>query len=350
MMEKKRVIIDTDPGVDDINAILFALLCNEFEVEAITTVHGNVDVDTGTRNALYMVEHFGNGSIPVYRGAARSMVGGLPKDATILHGDDGMGNTGLAKPTLKRQDESGVSALIRHVMAAPGEITLLVLGPQTNIALAIRGEPDFASAVKEIIFMGGRITPRENVNPLVTFNIGEDPEAAHIVLQETETPVTMLSQETAFEIRFDPMRLERFAGLGTEAGELAAAISKFYVEQQMKLTGVPGGSIPDLAVMAYALRPKLFDHRELWVDVDITNGVNRGVTTAGSPSYLYLDKETYFRRLTANGPQERGVIPGEATGGNGLPGRTINIPSEVDALAIVDWYEELLANAVKVRS
>jgi inosine-uridine nucleoside N-ribohydrolase len=346
MMEKKRVIIDTDPGVDDVNAILFALLSDQFEIEAITTVHGNVDVDTGTRNALYMVERFSDKDIPVYRGAARSMVGGLPKDATILHGDDGMGNTGLAKPTLKRQDESGVSALIRHVMEAPEEITLLVLGPQTNIALAIRSEPDFASAVKEIIFMGGRITPRVDTNPYVTFNIGEDPEAANIVLQETNIPTTMLGQETAMQIIFTPETLQEFESLNTESGYLAAKISKFYVEQQMRLMDAPGGSIPDIAVIAYALRPELFNQCQIRIEVDVSDGPGRGGTYSGLPSYMryqWSDLEKAFKGrppISKDVPDPRGdlfyPVPEDV-------GRTINTPTWIDADQIVDWYTKILA-------
>jgi len=217
-----------------------------------------------------------------------------------------------------------VGELIRRVLAAPGEITLLVLGPQTNIALAALAEPDFAAAVQEIIFMGGRVTPSHTTNPLVSFNIGEDPEAAHIVLQEMSTPVTMLGQEVAFQVTFDPDRLAQFASLGTVAGDMAASVSRFYVEQQMSLLNRPNGAIPDVAVMAYALRPELCNQRQLWVDVE-TTGWTRGATVAGSPSYLF----------------HRDIVPGEAA--QMTLGRTINVPDQIDAEAIVNWYQELLA-------
>ena len=324
-LPKRRVIIDTDPGVDDFNALLFALQCDQFEIDAITTVHGNVSLEACTNNALYVLEKLGRTDIPVYRGAARPMAGGQARTAAILHGDDGLGNTGLAAPRLARRPESAVAELIRRVLAAPGEITLLVLGPQTNIALAALAEPDFAPAVKEIIFMGGRVTPSYTTNPLVSFNIGEDPEAAHIVLQVISTPVTMLGQEVAFQVMFDPDRLAQFAALGTVAGDLAASVSRFYVEQQMRLLNLPGGSIPDVAVMAYALRPELFRCRQLWVDVEMT-GWSRGATVAGSPSYLFYPD----------------VVPGEAALVAG--GRTINVPDQIDADAVVNWYQELLAS------
>jgi purine nucleosidase len=343
-MNKKRVIIDTDPGVDDINAILFAFLSDQFEIEAITTVHGNVDVETCTKNALYLVEHFSRRNIPVYRGSALSIRGGPIRESTILHGKDGMGNTGLARPTINRQPESAVTALIRMVTSAPGEITLLVLGPQTNIALAIRSEPDFASAVKEIIFMGGRISPRADTNPFVTFNIGEDPEAAHIVIQETNIPITMLGQEVAMKVKFDPARLERFERLHTKAGKYAATVTRFYVNQQMSIMGQTAGAIPDISVIAYALRPDLFNQRYLRVDVDITDGPMRGATVCGSLPYFRIDSlEEYLKNrpdidddLPKSTSPNQESIPAQA-------GRTINVPSQIDARLIEDWYEELLA-------
>src|SRR5688500_4531360 len=103
---KRRVIIDTDPGVDDVNALLFALQCGQFDIEAITTVHGNVSLEACTKNTLYVLEKLGRTDIPVYRGAARPMAGGPARTAAILHGDDGLGNTRPATPSLARLPES----------------------------------------------------------------------------------------------------------------------------------------------------------------------------------------------------------------------------------------------------
>lgn len=342
---KKRIIIDVDTGVDDVNAIIFALLCDEFEIEAITTVHGNVDVDTATRNALYLVEYMGRPDIPVYRGAARAMVGPPPRDATILHGHDGMGNTGIARPTIARRFGCAASALIKHVLAAPGEITVVALGPQSNVALAIRAEPDFAAAVKEIIFIGGRVTPRAEVNPFVTLNIGEDPEAAHIVLQGSNIPVTMLTQEVAFQVMLSPQDLQRIEAYGNKAATLITSVSRFYIEQQMKFLGSAAASVPNLATIACVIRPDLFEHRSMWVDVDTSHGYSRGAVIAGSPSYLHYDQ--YDRRVLVNRPPvgvtegfqalEEEEVP--------LPGRKVNVPSTMQAQVVTRWYEELLAAA-----
>jgi inosine-uridine nucleoside N-ribohydrolase len=342
-MSPKRVIIDTDAGVDDANAIMFAILSGEMQIDAITTVHGNVDVETVTTNVLYLVERLGRPDIPVFRGASRAMVGGPPHNSSTLHGRDGLGNSGIAHPTISRQRESAVSALIRLVMDNPGEITLLVLGPQTNLGLAIRAEPDFASAVKEVIFMGGRVTPRRYANPIVTLNIGEDPEAAHIVMQETEIPVTMLGQEVAFEITFEPQHLERFARLGTVAGDVATAINRFYVEEQMRRRGQAGGSVPDISVMAYALRPDLFHSRQLWVDVDTSDGPSRGATLAGAPveRLVVMDLDTWNPVTQREDTAATGARNARARAQD----RTINVPDAVDAKFIVDWYEQLLAKS-----
>ena len=345
-MTSKRVIIDTDPGVDDAHAIIFALLCDAFRVEAITTVHGNVDIETATRNALYLVETLGRSDIPVYRGAARALVGGDPVFSSVLHGEDGLGNTGLARPTIRRQQAPAVTALIDRVLAAPGEISLLVLGPHTNVALAVRAEPDFASAVKEIVFMGGRITPRTDTNPFVTFNIGEDAEAAHIVLQETEIPVTMLGQEVAMQVNFDPARLQRFADLNTWPGRLAAQISRYYISQQMAIMNMGAGSIPDLAVIAYALRPELFVDKSLWVDVDTSGGYMHGATISGVPSYRYSNLNHVLKGRPEHNKLELTSNSARPSNAYEQFGRAINVPQEVDHLAIADWYEQLLSAGV----
>ena len=340
---KRRVIIDVDTGVDDANAIIFALLCGRFAIEAITTVHGNVDVDTATRNALYIVERLGRPDIPVYRGAARALVGPAPRDATILHGQDGLGNTGLARPMIQRQSTCAASALIQHVLAAPGEISILILGPQTNVALAVRAEPGFAEAVKEIIFIGGRVTRRGEVNPFVTLNIGEDPEAAHIILQKTEIPVTMLTQEVAFQVMYGLQDLDRIAAFGNGIATFAAEISRYYIEQQMKFLGATAGSVPNLATIAYAVRPELFKVRAMWVDVDTSHGYARGAVIAGSPSYLHYDQ--YDSRVLVNRPavgadeffatpEADEVAP---------PGRKVNVPCDMQAEVVAQWYEQLLA-------
>lgn len=346
-MDKKRVIIDTDPGVDDINAMLFAFLCDQFEIEAITTVHGNVNVDIGTTNALHMVEHFSGKEVPVYRGAEQGLFGDPMRDAAILHGEDGMGNTGLARPTIRRRPEPAASAMVDIVMNSPGEITLLVLGPQTNVALAIRSEPDFAAAVKEIVFMGGRITPRADTNPFVTFNIGEDPEAAWIVIQESGIPVTMLGQETAMAVMFDHARLDRFAASGTAAGRFAAEVTRYYVSKQISLLNQTAGSIPDIAVMAYALRPDLFDQRQLRIDVDTSDGPTRGATISGTLPYFKVDglKESLKERPVEAGESEKNVSVAEHASAQFA--RTINVPSKIDHTIIEDWYEELLTRAPK---
>jgi inosine-uridine nucleoside N-ribohydrolase len=142
---------------------------------------------------------------------------------------------------------------------------------------------------------------------------------------------------------FTPNDLERFRKIGTAPSELASTVSKFYVDQQMKLTGVPGGSIPDLAVMAFVVRPDLFLNREMWVDVDNSQGLSRGAMVAGSPSYLRYDmKKLILQEMQEHG-ETMGVIPGEPGTLRDAPGRAINVPKDVDAPAVVALYEKLLA-------
>jgi inosine-uridine nucleoside N-ribohydrolase len=136
----KRVIIDTDPGIDDTAAIFLALSHGSLQVEVITTVYGNVNVEQSTRNALKILEVAGHTDIPVYQGAERPLVR-KPNFATFVHGENGLGDITVTAAKASRASGHAVEAIISHVMNAPGEITLLALGPMTNVALALSQEP-----------------------------------------------------------------------------------------------------------------------------------------------------------------------------------------------------------------
>ena len=181
----KRVIIDTDPGIDDAAAILMALACPELSVEALTTVFGNGPVDMCTDNARRILLAAGRSDIPVYKGAGRPLLRD-PNNGWALHvhGPDALGNLDPLLPQSSLQSlESQHAALgiIDSVMASPGEVTILALGRLTNLALAISLEPRLAQSVAGIIAMGGAVNVPGNVSPVASANLYEDPEAAAIV-------------------------------------------------------------------------------------------------------------------------------------------------------------------------
>ena len=189
-MTKKRIIIDTDPGVDDALTFLLALASPEIQLEALTITQGNVTVERGTRNALAVLELLNARNIPVAQGTSLPLVGPLLA-SDIVHGSSGLGNAKLPEPQTKPVPQHAIDYLIERFLAEPGELSLFAIGPLTNIALAIRKEPRFANAVKEMVIMGGAIREGGNITPQAEFNIYTDPYAAHIVFH-SGIPITLI--------------------------------------------------------------------------------------------------------------------------------------------------------------
>jgi purine nucleosidase len=172
-----RMILDTDPGIDDALAIFLALASPEVQLEAITTVSGNVPIEHTTRNALALLELAGRTDIPVARGCDRPLLGSAALAADV-HGENGLGGVLLPEPRLLTQGQHAVELIIERVLAAPGEITLVAVGPLTNLALALRREPRLVEAVREVVIMGGALRVPGNITPCAEFNIFVDPHAA----------------------------------------------------------------------------------------------------------------------------------------------------------------------------
>ena len=278
-----RMIIDTDAGIDDAEAIMMALTHPDVTVEAITTLTGNVHLDKVNRNVATVLQQVGK-SVPVYSGADRPLVEKW-YNAETYHMDDGLGDWD-ARPSceVKLEDEHAVMALIRLVNEAPNEITLVALGPLTNIALATRIDPNFLSKLKQFTFMGGAVDAHGNT-PTVTaeFNIFIDPEAAHIVLSEIEE-ATMLSWETTVEHPIPMLDHERLCQLGT-------ALSVFYAginHKVMKKFGdhAIGHWLPDPLAMAITLEPELMlEAEKRHVTVELKGEHTRGQTVVNYTRY-----------------------------------------------------------------
>ncbi|MCJ7626533.1 MAG: nucleoside hydrolase [Anaerolineaceae bacterium] len=191
----KRLVIDTDPGLDDALAILEAYAHPDTRIEAITTVAGNVGLDKTTANALKILEILEADDIPVYPGADGALVERVP-DASDVHGNDGLGNANLPASTRSPENEHAALALIRLANENPQELDLIAIGPLTNLALATRLDPDLPNKYKGLVIMGGTIYGQGNTkNTTAEFNVYADPEAASIVI-DTWKDLTMVSWET----------------------------------------------------------------------------------------------------------------------------------------------------------
>lgn len=255
----RHFIIDTDTASDDAVAILMALQWPDVVVDAITIVSGNMPVAQGSINARYVVELCGQ-ETPVYEGCTRPLLR-APFHAYYFHGPDGMGGMNYPPPRHPPAPGHAVSQLVERFAAAPGEITLVTLGPLTNIALALRLEPRLAGWVRHCFVMGGAANVVGNVTPAAEYNIWCDPEAARIVFH-SGMPVTMIGWETSRgEANLTLSEMEAILEMGTPRARFAIECNRHALASSQNLQGDPGLGLPDPVAMAVALDPSVCSRR-----------------------------------------------------------------------------------------
>jgi len=277
-MKKRRIIIDADPGIDDALAILLAIASPEISLEAITIVNGNCSVDQGVQNALSILELANATHIPVARGSSVPLVKPLLL-APETHGNTGIGYAQLPTPKIKPSQQHAVNLIIDTIMASPGEISVVAIGPLTNLALALRLEPRIAQAVQEVFIMGGAINFAGNTTPLAEFNTYCDPHAAHIVYH-SGMPITLAPLDVTYQVIFTETDLERLLQIESPIPRFIADATRFYMEFHDEFQGIQGCVINDPLALALVMQPDLVDTQKLYVDVDIHGGVSMGKTFA----------------------------------------------------------------------
>jgi inosine-uridine nucleoside N-ribohydrolase len=279
MTSHKKVLFDTDPGVDDAMALAFLHRHPAVRLLGITTVFGNAEVEVTTRNALYLAERFGIDA-PVARGAALPLLRPPRGAAVEVHGDDGLGN--LAGPIApKRQPEAGPAhrLLIDTLRAHPGEVTLVAVGPLTNLALALAEEPAITALVREVVVMGGAFGIHGhggNVSPVAEANVMCDPHAADAVFT-APWPVTIVGLDVTHEVLMDAAAFERLRDEGGEEGAFLFEASRHYVEFYRRALGLAGCFVHDASAVARVLAPELFATRRGPVRV-VCEGIAFGQT------------------------------------------------------------------------
>jgi len=277
-MTPKRIIIDTDPGVDDALTCLLALASPEIQLEALTITQGNVTVEKGTRNALAVLELLHANHIPVAKGTSLPLVGPLLA-SDRLHGHSGLGNARLPKPAMQPVPQHAIDYLIKRFLAEPGELSLFAIGPLTNVALAIRKEPRFAGAVKEMVIMGGAIREGGNITPQAEFNMYCDPHAAHIVFH-SGIPITLIPLDVTHKTMLYADQINQFKKSDSPIFRFIADSTADYIRFTESKTGIPGCALHDPLTLATVIAPELLTLEEHYVDVDISGGVSAGSTFA----------------------------------------------------------------------
>lgn len=277
-MAPKRILIDTDPGIDDSLAILLALASPEITLEGLTVVHGNSSTAQGTINALSILELAGASHIPVAMGCELPLV--QPSLlAPETHGNTGLGYASLPAPKSKPAPQHASDFLIEKILSYPGEITLVAIGPLTNIALAIRKEPRIVEAVKEVFIMGGAFRHGGNTTPLAEFNTYVDPHAAFIVYH-SGMPITLTPLDVTYQCVLLAQDVERIQEGASGIPPFIADATRFYMEFHDAYQGIQGCVINDPLTLALTFAPELCHYIEYHVDVDLSGGVSMGKTFA----------------------------------------------------------------------
>ena len=277
----RRIIIDTDPGQDDAVAILLALGSpEEIMVEAIVACAGNVPLSLTALNARKICELAGRPDVPVYAGCARPMAARPLVTAEHVHGATGLDGPVLPEPAMPLRAQHGVDFLIDTLRAQPaGEITLCALGPLTNIAMALVKAPDIAPRIREIVLMGGAYFEVGNITPTAEFNIYVDPDAAAIVLG-SGVPIVMMPLDVTHQVLTTDARLARIRALPNRSGQAASAMLNFSERFDLKKYDSLGAPLHDPCVIAYLIRPELFQGRHINVEIETASPLTIGMTVA----------------------------------------------------------------------
>lgn len=283
-----KILFDTDPGVDDAMALLFLHRHPAVQLLGVTTVFGNAEVDVTTRNALYLCERFGI-DVPVARGAGLPLVRPPRGAAPDVHGDDGLGNLAGPVSTTRSADARPAHRFIIETLGAhPGEVTLLAVGPLTNLALALAEQPAIAQLVREVVVMGGAFGidgQGGNVSPVAEANILSDPHAADAVFT-APWPVTIVGLDVTHRVLMDHAFFEHLRDEGGAEGRFIWEASRHYVDFYARAVGVAGCYVHDSSAVAYALAPGLFTTRAGPVRV-VEQGIAIGQTIQRSAGRRY---------------------------------------------------------------
>ena len=279
----KRILFDTDPGIDDACAILLALASPELSLEGLSIVHGNCSLDQATTNALSVLELANAGHIPVARGCDLPVV--QPSLlAPETHGNTGLGYAVLPEPRTRPVVQHGTDFLIEKIMSSPGGITLVAIGPLTNVALAIRQEPRIVQAVRELIVMGGAIRSEGNTTALAEFNTYVDPHAAHIVYH-SGMPLTLVPLDVTYQCILTKADVQRMRQVDSPITKFVEDATRFYMEFHDEFQSIEGCVINDPLALALTFAPELCTYREMPVDVDLSGGISMGKTIGDFYNY-----------------------------------------------------------------
>ena len=275
----KKIVIDTDPGVDDSLAIFVALNSPELEVLGLTTIFGNAVTTTCTENALRLLEIAQRTDVPVIEGAKVPLNGTFRGAASFVHGDNGQGNADLFSPVTKPLDIDAVTFLRELIENNPNEITLVPVGPLTNIANLLTIHEGIDSKIKEIVLMGGNAQSPGNATPTAEANILNDPEAADIVFS-AQCEITMVGLDVTNNVFMSEEQVVTLSSFNNAKSEHIGKINPFYFNFLKDFFQDNGMPIHDSSAITYLVHPEYFETLCYPIKVE-TEGISRGKTWMG---------------------------------------------------------------------
>lgn len=270
-----KIILDTDPGIDDAMAIFTAFAHPEIDLLGLTTTFGNVSVEQATTNALQLVEMAGV-DVPVAKGVATPWVKPLADFPDFVHGKDGFGNLNLPAPAGQPVAQSAAEFIVEQVMSQPGEVTLVAVGPLGNLATALKLEPQIAVKVKQVVIMGGVIAADGNVSPVAEANILSDPHAADKVMA-ADWEVVIVGLDVTHQVVLSNALFDQIRDENPKVGSFMHQAAQFYIKFYSSVRDIDGCYGHDVSAVAYVVDPQIFGTETGSVCV-ATDGVAIGQT------------------------------------------------------------------------
>jgi purine nucleosidase len=307
-LEKRRIILDCDPGQDDAVNLLLAIAARDaLDILGVTAVAGNVPLDLGEKNARRIVELAGAPEIRVFAGCPRPMARALVT-AHHVHGTSGIDGMTLFEPRIGPQPRHAVDFIVETLLAAePASVTLVPTGPLTNVAMALVKEPRIADCIKEIVLMGGAMREGGNITPSAEFNIFVDPHAAETVFK-CGRPIAVIGLDATHQVLCSRVRVDRIRAIGGPVAEAVYGMLSFFNRHDSAKYGVDGAPLHDPCTVAYLLAPSLFTAKPCRVEVETSSPLTLGHTavdfwgvTGEQPNALWVhgvDADGFFTLLT----------------------------------------------------